>query len=245
MNNRDCCCLRGPRGFTGATGPQGSRGEQGLPGKRGPRGCEGAEGPQGPTGLQGPQGPEGLQGPTGLQGLQGAQGLQGTDGQTPYIGTNGNWWIGTTDTGINAVGPNVAGNYEGLINDSGHAQDTLIWFPNGGLIQRGMSIDTTKTLITIDSTQYYRVTFMGYLYATSGNPKIAIQRNQMYDLNNFPVSPTQGGLTVLDVVYPFLAGDTISLIVRDGDVAYWENTTNELTSFLTIVGWGQGTQPII
>ena len=28
----------------------------------------------------------------------------GKDGQTPYIGTNGNWWIGTTDTGVKAAG---------------------------------------------------------------------------------------------------------------------------------------------
>lgn len=28
----------------------------------------------------------------------------GTDGETPYIGENGNWWIGETDTGVNAEG---------------------------------------------------------------------------------------------------------------------------------------------
>ncbi|NUK97501.1 hypothetical protein HUT37_01040 [Bacteroides sartorii] len=28
----------------------------------------------------------------------------GTDGQTPHIGDNGNWWIGTTDTGVKAQG---------------------------------------------------------------------------------------------------------------------------------------------
>lgn len=27
-----------------------------------------------------------------------------SDGQTPYIGENGNWWIGTTDTGVKAAG---------------------------------------------------------------------------------------------------------------------------------------------
>ena len=38
--------------------------------------------------------------------LQSLKGTAGTDGQTPYIGTNGNWWIGTTDTGITAGGRN-------------------------------------------------------------------------------------------------------------------------------------------
>lgn len=29
----------------------------------------------------------------------------GVDGLTPFIGPNGNWWIGTTDTGVHAQGP--------------------------------------------------------------------------------------------------------------------------------------------
>lgn len=35
-----------------------------------------------------------------------AQGTNGNDGVTPHIGTNGNWWIGTTDTGLKAQGTN-------------------------------------------------------------------------------------------------------------------------------------------
>lgn len=34
----------------------------------------------------------------------GGSGEKGADGQTPYIGTNGNWWIGNTDTGVQAQG---------------------------------------------------------------------------------------------------------------------------------------------
>ena len=30
--------------------------------------------------------------------------LKGTDGTTPHIGTNGNWYIGSTDTGVKAAG---------------------------------------------------------------------------------------------------------------------------------------------
>lgn len=33
-----------------------------------------------------------------------AQGNTGDDGLTPHIGDNGNWWIGTTDTGVKAQG---------------------------------------------------------------------------------------------------------------------------------------------
>ncbi len=43
----------------------------------------------------------------GLFGCSGGKdGADGADGQTPFIGTNGNWWIGTTDTGVLAQGTN-------------------------------------------------------------------------------------------------------------------------------------------
>ena len=236
MSNCNCCCLRGPRGFTGATGPQGPRGERGPQGETGPCGCEGQEGPQGATGIPGPIGPEGMPGPAGPMGPTGAI---GADGLSPSVGENGNWWVGTTDTGISAIGPAIAGNYEHLVNAGAQPQDSLLYFPNGGLVQRGMSIDSTRKIITLENAGFYRISYMGYLYATSGNPKIVISRNGTTDMNFFQVSPTEGGLTVIDVVYPLLAGDTLSLVVRDGDVSFWENTTNEIGGYLTIVGWGQ------
>lgn len=36
-------------------------------------------------------------------GNDGQDGKDGQDGQAPYIGENGNWWIGTTDTGVKAT----------------------------------------------------------------------------------------------------------------------------------------------
>ena len=38
--------------------------------------------------------------------IESLKGANGTDGQTPYVGDNGNWWIGTTDTGVVAGGRN-------------------------------------------------------------------------------------------------------------------------------------------
>ena len=40
-----------------------------------------------------------------IKGPAGADGKNGSNGVTPHIGSNGNWWIGTTDTGISATGP--------------------------------------------------------------------------------------------------------------------------------------------
>lgn len=44
----------------------------------------------------------GTPGPAGADGNDGAD---GADGITPHIGSNGNWYIGDTDTGIAATGP--------------------------------------------------------------------------------------------------------------------------------------------
>ena len=46
---------------------------------------------------------EGMKGDKGDPGEDGSDGSDGTDGLTPYIGSNGNWWIGSTDTGIKAT----------------------------------------------------------------------------------------------------------------------------------------------
>lgn len=43
-----------------------------------------------------------------------AVGKDGVNGQTPYIGTNGNWWIGTTDTGIKAQGEQGPAGKDGI-----------------------------------------------------------------------------------------------------------------------------------
>lgn len=101
--------------ITGAQGPKGDKGDPGPQGPVGPKGDTGAQGPQGlkgekgDTGATGPQGPKGDKGDTGPVGQQGPQGLPGKDGQngiTPHIDTaTGNWFVGSTDTGIKAQGP--------------------------------------------------------------------------------------------------------------------------------------------
>lgn len=112
---------QGPQGATGPQGPQGPQGEKGADGtmsfndltaeqKASLKGDTGATGPKGDTGATGPQGPRGEQGP------------QGSAGLTPFIGSNGNWWIGTTDTGVKAAVENglqmVSGGYTGAGNNT-------------------------------------------------------------------------------------------------------------------------------
>ena len=58
-------------------------------------------------GLDGADGKDGINGKDGVDGKDGTNGQNGADGKdgnTPFIGENGNWWIGTTDTGVKAKG---------------------------------------------------------------------------------------------------------------------------------------------
>ena len=123
---------QGPKGDTGETGPQGPAGQNGTNGKDGTDGKDGqdgltpyigpnghwwigttdtgiaAQGPAGQDGANGKDGRDGVDGQDGTDGANGSNGKDGVNGQdglTPYVGSNGHWWIGNTDTGVNAQGP--------------------------------------------------------------------------------------------------------------------------------------------
>ena len=51
--------------------------------------------------------------------LSDLKGDPGEDGDTPYIGSNGNWWIGTTDTGIKANGTDGSNGSDGKDGQDG------------------------------------------------------------------------------------------------------------------------------
>ena len=95
----------------------------------------------------GPQGPQGPQGPAGQNGL------------TPYIGPNGHWWIGETDTGVQARGMDGEDGYIPLIGENGNwwigGTDTGV--PAQGQSGRGISsIEKTDSQGLIDVyTIYY------------------------------------------------------------------------------------------
>ena len=74
-----------------AQGVRGEKGEKGDPGEKGKDGRDGADGKDGRD---------------GTNGTNGRDGANGRDGVSPHIGDNGNWFIGTTDTGIAARGQN-------------------------------------------------------------------------------------------------------------------------------------------
>lgn len=101
------------RGAAGAKGDPGAKGEKGDPGKDGTNGITPTIGANGNWFLgttdtnkpsRGATGAKGDPGAAGAKGDPGEPGAAGKDGTTPHIGANGNWYIGSTDTGVSAKG---------------------------------------------------------------------------------------------------------------------------------------------
>ena len=63
-----------------------------------------------------------------FQPVETINGRDGTNGLTPHIGTNGNWWIGTTDTGILAVGQNGTNGQNGANGLTPYIGENLMWW---------------------------------------------------------------------------------------------------------------------
>ncbi len=132
---------KGDPGETGAQGIQGIQGEKGDPGE------PGADGEKGEKGDKGDKGDDGAAGANGADGISprlrinpqttaweisydngatweslgveaSGTGVAGKDGETPYI-KNGNWWIGTTDTGVKAEGSDGATGATGAAGKDG------------------------------------------------------------------------------------------------------------------------------
>ena len=115
----------GADGKDGVNGKDGTNGASGSDGKDGKDGVDGKDGKDGKDGVDGKDGKDGADGNDGV-GIAKAEinadgelvltytdgrtvnlgkvvGADGKDGLTPFIGENGNWWIGTTDTGMKAA----------------------------------------------------------------------------------------------------------------------------------------------
>ena len=102
--------LQGIKGDKGDKGDPGEDGDTPYIGDNGNWWIGGVD-----TGIkaEGSDGADGSDGSDGKDGQDGKDGEDGKDGLTPYIGSNGNWWIGTTDTGIKAAGANGADGKDG------------------------------------------------------------------------------------------------------------------------------------
>lgn len=105
--------LQGIKGDKGDKGDPGEDGDTPYIGDNGNWWIGGVDTGIKAEGSDGADGSDGSDGKDGQDGKDGEDGEDGKDGLTPYIGSNGNWWIGTTDTGIKAAGVNGADGKDG------------------------------------------------------------------------------------------------------------------------------------
>lgn len=83
--------------------------------------------------------------PESATGPQGPAGEDGEDGTTPHIGSNGNWFIGTTDTGVAATGPQGPQGETGATGPAGADGEDGATGPQGPKGDKGDKGDTGAT----------------------------------------------------------------------------------------------------
>lgn len=134
-------------------GADGRNGRDGADGQDGRDGKDGEDGKDGRDGVDGKDGQDGKDGLNGQDGEDGEDGEDGKDGITPTIGDNGNWWIGDTDTGVQAGAGeefifNDRGNGTTLLAYVGHDPDVVIpektRYIGEGAFQNNKSLTTVK-----------------------------------------------------------------------------------------------------
>lgn len=96
-----------------------------------------ATGPQGTKGEKGEKGDPGQQGPSGAPGKDGAPGVDGKDGITPHIGVNNHWYIGDSDTGVSATGPQGLEGPQGIQGEKGDQGEIGPEGPKGDIGPQG------------------------------------------------------------------------------------------------------------
>ena len=155
-------------------------------------------------GLDGKDGADGINGKDGADGKDGTNGQNGSDGadgNTPFIGENGNWWIGTTDTGVKAAGvdgekgdkgdkgdPGEKGD-KGDKGDAGQDGSSPGWFYGVGVVQSvnlqmesaplyfqgkmssGGLVSCDGDTVRLSRGHHYQVSVNGAVYAMSNDDK--------------------------------------------------------------------------
>ena len=152
-------------------------------------------------GLDGRDGADGKDGINGIDGSDGKDGADGADGNTPFIGENGNWWIGTTDTGVKAAGvdgekgdkgdkgdPGEKGD-KGDKGDAGQDGSSPAWFYGVGVVQSvnlqmesaplyfqgkmssGGLVSCDGDTVRLSRGHHYQVSVNGAVYAMSNDDK--------------------------------------------------------------------------
>ena len=175
----------------------------------------------GQDGKNGSNGADGKDGKNGADGKDGKDGADGKDGQTPYIGENGNWWIGTTDTGVAAKGDKGDQGVSitsTVINSEG---ELIITFSDGSQVNAGKLTFTehvheyTSEIVNPTCTTDGIVTFT---CKTCGHVETVINKAQghVYEAWREAVAPTCDS-TGLKIRYCMYCGERQEEVVAKHD----------------------------
>lgn len=196
----------------------------------------------------GPQGPQGPAGPAGAAGQNGQNGQDGQDGLTPTIGENGNWFIGTTDTGVKAAGTNGQDGLTPFIGENGNwwigTTDTGVkaggsesTFDATEIWNKINELDAAIKAIKIPNPEDYATV----TYVTEQINNIQEQINNLSKLIENLTNVAITGIEINKITNPYFAFDTPLglesklLIALYGevkkDVIFTNPITNERTTF--------------
>ena len=159
------------------------------------------KGADGRDGIDGKDGINGRDGADGKDGTNGQNGTDGKDGNTPFIGENGNWWIGTTDTGVKAAGVNGEKGDKGDKGDAGQDGSSPGWFYGVGVVQSvdlqndtaplyfqgkmssGGLVSCSGDTVRLSRGHHYQVSVNGAVYAMSndGSGFYSVRMTDGYD----------------------------------------------------------------
>lgn len=167
----------------------------------------------------------------------GKDGKDGVDGNSPFIGSNGNWWIGTTDTGVKAKGTDGRNGTDGLTPVIGANGNWWIGTTDTGVKAAGTNGKDGETPhIGSNGNWWIGTTDTGVKAAgtngTNGKdgftPHIGPNGNWWIGQQDTGVAASGGsggGSTAVDV--PIIS------IKEDGGVYYWVQILNGVTTWLT------------
>lgn len=216
--------VRGPTGATGAAGPQGPKGENGAIGPQGPQGIKGDTGAVGPMGPQGLQGASGEAGPTGPQGPQGLKGDDGAAGPVGPMGPEGR---------MGATGPQGIPGPTGPMGPPGMPPPVIMWSGGCSVLNyslgwvryclNSMDFSTANDyldvnpsgLVTVKRAGFYRINFWS-IHNSPAEAYLQLQRNQQVLQYNVLDLQQNWADWRVDVTWPFLAGDQISIMLYEG-----------------------------
>lgn len=148
--------------------------------------------------------------------VTGEKGADGNDGLTPHIGDNGNWWIGTTDTGIKAQGEPGASGLTPHIGDNGN------WWigttDTGVKAQGNNGADAIAPQVRINKDNEWEISTDGGMNWTSTGVKATGDKGDTGDSMFESIDNNNPNY----IVFTLIGGETITMpkIVADGNTVH-------------------------